>query len=481
MATPSSTADTPSLPIAKYYQAFPYDGATFTTTTERLSAQNRFLDRYSNVKIGGRMLSGIVSEVDELTAPGRSRLTLTEAQGRASVSILLTGDTTDTGGNPRPQRLVIQGPALTDAVSGDDRDAIRTIQLLHALSNGTGNTSTSQTLTAESAAALIAGCDRVPQLHPLVRGDITKVKSAIDTAMKIQETSGTFKLSLDETPTLKAQPAFSKIMRNKNSRDRFMGTMKSASRPDHSISSLYVTESFLGRDYGIISEGLQKLERSLIADYVSKDPVPMWDALSEHMTDEGKQFMKYPALDKRYSEMEANITVASAARAEALSKTKIADMMSQDLMVDINSYLPLDRLKYSKSTDRQWPKPTEYLTVEDKDYEAFFGALASMRVEQNVASLTPAQMSQCMSNFPVLRSKIETILQGQGPAVLAKTRAQGDNSATWAEDYAQKSYLDYARDELEVRGKEMEGLYDVDPLEIFPPKVAEEYKWAIGR
>ncbi|WVW84048.1 hypothetical protein I302_106076 [Kwoniella bestiolae CBS 10118] len=152
-------------------------------------------------------------------------------------------------------------------------------------------------------------------------------------------------------------------------------------------------------------------------------------------------------------------------------------MMSQDLMKDLNTHILSGIGNYQRSSSGSiWGKPSEYLTIEDPDIPAFFQSVGKVKEQTHKATLDPSEYSDCMSKFDGLKQKVKAVLEGRGATILKETRQNGDSSLTWAENWAQVSYLQYALTQIysDPSGKP-ETLSDKDVFSLLPGPAMDEW------
>ncbi|WWD03106.1 hypothetical protein V865_001153 [Kwoniella europaea PYCC6329] len=479
MAESSGRSEVPTVPIAELYNAIPYHDGRSTGSESR--AMKRFLNQHGDTKIGRRTLGTIISEVEQITAPGRAYFIVDQFHQDGSLSVLLTGQTHDSNGNTADQRFRVHGPALTSASTVKDRDALRTILLMQALSQGPNDPNSTterplQRLTKESATALISGCDRAGNRHGTVSRNFDKAKTAITAAMHSQEETGSFNLSLEQSPMLKELPGIPSFIPDRNVRQRLKSKLNASQRAG-TISAFSVTPEYLGPDFEIIKNGLKKLEDTVLRSDAQRDP----DAIMSYFAERGfssaaQDFYQNSERDKRFGEWTFNLVLAQAATGKNLPANRVADMMSDDYMDEVNATLTATT-KYTKSSDRIWPRPSEFLTVDDRDVQSFFDDVARTQVEKNKASLDALEYSQCIAEYPGLKRKVNTILAGFGSKILEEARQAGNNSATHAETYAEQSYFDYAINQIRQEGgQNIADLTEQQIVDMLPAPALAEYK-----
>ncbi|WWC94314.1 hypothetical protein V866_001156 [Kwoniella sp. B9012] len=478
MAESYERSQVPTVPIAELYREIPYRDRRSTGSDS--TAVKSFVNQHGDTKIGRRTLGTIISEVEQITAPGRAFFNVNQTHQDSSISVLLTGKTRDTNGNTVDQRFRVHGPALTAASADKDRDTLRTVLLMQALSHGPTDPNHTtdqplQRLTKESATALISGCDRASHRHGTVSDSFEKAKTAITSAMQSQDETGSFNLNLEQSPMLKELPGIPSFIPNRNVRKRLKSKLNASQRAG-TISAFSVTPEYLGPDYEIIKNGLNKLQDTVLQSDAQRDPDGIMSYLAQRgFTSAAQDLYHNSERDKRCAEWSFNLILAQAATGRKLTPNRVADMMSDDYMDEWNATLS-PSTKYTKSTDRIWPKPSEFLTVKDQDVQSFFDDVAKTQVEKNKASLDALEYSQCIAKYPGLKRKVNTILAGLGSRILEAARQAGDDSITCAEDYAGQSYLDYAINQIRQEGAQnIEDLSEQDIVNMLPARALTEY------
>ncbi|OCF60749.1 hypothetical protein L486_00389 [Kwoniella mangroviensis CBS 10435] len=478
MAESSGRSEVPTVPIAELYDAIPYNDGRSTGSESR--AMKHFLNQHGDTKIGRRTLGAIISEVKQITAPGRAYFNIDRFHQNSSLSVLLTGQTQYSNGNAADQRFRVHGPALTSASTVKDRDALRTVLLMQALSHGPNDPNSTrerplQRLTRESATALISGCDRASSRHGTVSENFERAKPAISSAMESQDETGSFNLNLEQTPMLKELPGIPVFIPDRKVRKRLKSNLNASQRAG-TISAFSVTREYLGADYEVIKNGLEKLQDTVLRSDTQRDPDGIMSYLAQRgFTSAATDLYKNSERDKRCAEWSFNLILAQAATGKKLPTNREADMMSDDYMDEWNATLS-PSTKYTKSTDRIWPKPSEFLTVNDQDVQSFFDDVARTQEAKSKASLDALEYSQCIAKYPGLKRKVNTILAGLGSGILEAARQAGDDSITRAEDYAGQSYFDYAINQIRQEGAQnIEDLSEQDIVNMLPARALTEY------
>ncbi|WVW84046.1 hypothetical protein I302_106074 [Kwoniella bestiolae CBS 10118] len=311
-----------------------------------------------------------------------------------------------------------------------------------------------------------------------VNGKFSKIKDAIDSAMQTQARTGEFVLSLNDAPSLKALPVIADFIRDKQVRKRLKRKMNSMRVPN-TVSFRPMTAEMLGPDYDDIYQGLSKLKGSVLRRDLLKNPGQALSYLAaEYFPEEAQPFFDTCDRDKRWGEWELNVELAQAAAGKELERARIADLMSDDLMRDLNASLPRQADPFSKSTSRQWDKPSEYLILDDPDLKGFREDVNKEKEEKKVASLDPSALSRCMSKYPALKRKVTTILAGFGSHLVdnSHTEEGSNRPRTVAQHWRDLSYLKFAVSRIQMKGsQDMENLSEGDLLDMLPQRASAEY------